>query len=88
MIGATVSFIVGGSSGMGLETARLIANGGTFVLVGCDQAKLAARKRELEDGIAGTIAARRRNGSFPDGAELVKESFETAAGKVTAARKN
>lgn len=50
MIGASVSFIVGGSSGMGLETARLIANGGTFVLVGCDQAKLAARKRELEDG--------------------------------------
>ena len=36
---------------MGLETARLlIAKGGTFVLVGCDQAKLAARKRELEDG--------------------------------------
>jgi short-subunit dehydrogenase len=50
LIGATVSFIVGGSSGMGLETARLIANGGTFVLIGCDQAKLAARKRELEDG--------------------------------------
>lgn len=48
---ASVSFIVGGSSGMGLETARLlITNGGTFVLVVCDQAKLAARKRELEDG--------------------------------------
>jgi short-subunit dehydrogenase len=41
---------------MGPETARLlIANGGTFVLVGRDQAKLAARKRELEDGSKGNV---------------------------------
>ena len=44
-----LSLIVGGSSGMGLATARLLANeGGTVILVGRDQAKLDARKGELE----------------------------------------
>jgi short-subunit dehydrogenase len=53
---ASVSFIIGGSTGMVLETARLlIANGGTFVLVGRDHAKLAARKRELENGSKGKV---------------------------------
>lgn len=45
----TLSLIVGGSSGMGLATARLLAHeGGTVILVGRDQAKLDARKGELE----------------------------------------
>jgi len=56
----SVSLIIGGSSGMGLATARLlVADGGTVVLVGRDKAKLAERKGELEasgKGKAETIA--------------------------------
>jgi NADP-dependent 3-hydroxy acid dehydrogenase YdfG len=59
--GKSLSYIVGGSSGMGLATARLlVADGGTVVLVARDQDKLAARKGELEAGGRGkveTIAA-------------------------------
>ena len=59
--GKSLSYIVGGSSGMGLATARLlVADGGTVVLVAREQDKLAARKSELEAGDKGkveTIAA-------------------------------
>ena len=59
--GKSLSYIVGGSSGMGLATARLlVADGGTVVLVAREQDKLAARKGELEAGGKGkveTIAA-------------------------------
>jgi len=49
-----LSIIIGGSSGMGLATARLLATGDSSVLlVGRDKAKLAQRKSELElDGNA------------------------------------
>jgi hypothetical protein len=44
-----VSYIVGGSSGIGLATARLlVAQGRTVVLVGRDSAKLHAADKELE----------------------------------------
>lgn len=44
-----LSIIIGGSSGMGLATARLLADGDrTVLLVGRDQAKLAKCKAELE----------------------------------------
>jgi NAD(P)-dependent dehydrogenase (short-subunit alcohol dehydrogenase family) len=58
--GKSLSYIVGGSSGMGLATARLlVADGGTVVLVAREQDKLAARKGELEadGGKVETIAA-------------------------------
>lgn len=43
------SLIIGGDSGMGLETARLlVAAGGTVCLVSRDKQKLATRKSELE----------------------------------------
>jgi NAD(P)-dependent dehydrogenase (short-subunit alcohol dehydrogenase family) len=44
-----LSYIVGGSSGIGLATARLlVAQGGTVVLVGRHSAKLDAAGKELE----------------------------------------
>ena len=56
-----VSYIVGGSSGMGLSTARLlVAEGRAVVLVARDQAKLDACKNELTisgNGSVETIAA-------------------------------
>src|SRR5262249_22569194 len=59
--GKSLSYIIGGSSGMGLAAARLlVADGGTVVLVAREQDKLAARKGELEAGGRGkveTIAA-------------------------------
>ena len=43
------SLIIGGDSGMGLETARLLVEaGGIVCLVGRDKQKLATRKVELE----------------------------------------
>ena len=54
--GKSLSYSVGGSSGMGLATARLlVADGGTVVLVAREQDKLAARKGELEAGGRGKI---------------------------------
>lgn len=51
-----LTLIVGGSSGMGLETARLlVGKGDTVVLVGRDAAKLAARKNELASRSTGTV---------------------------------
>src|SRR3974377_379094 len=59
--GKSLSYIVGGSSGMGLANRRLVvADGGTVVLVAREQDKLAARKGEVEAGDKGkveTIAA-------------------------------
>jgi NAD(P)-dependent dehydrogenase (short-subunit alcohol dehydrogenase family) len=56
--GKSLSYIIGGSSGMGLATARLlVADGGTVVLVGRDQGKLDARKGELEAGGKGKVEA-------------------------------
>jgi short-subunit dehydrogenase len=43
------TYIIGGSSGMGLATARLlVADGGTVVLVARDEDKLVRRQKELE----------------------------------------
>src|SRR6516225_9987304 len=54
--GKSLSYIVGGSSGMGLATARLlVADGRTVVLVAREQDKLAARKGELEAGGKGKV---------------------------------
>jgi len=45
----SATYIVGGSSGMGLATARLLVeDGGTVVLVARDEDKLARRQKELE----------------------------------------
>jgi hypothetical protein len=59
--GNSLSYIIGGSSGMGLATARLLAaDGGSVVIVGRDRNKLDAPKRELEangKGRVETIAA-------------------------------
>lgn len=47
----SLSYIIGGSSGMGLETARLlVADGGTVVLVARDRDELEAGKEELGAG--------------------------------------
>jgi hypothetical protein len=54
--------------------------------VGADQGP-GAKELKVVYASPGTIAAYRRNGSFPYGAVLVKEVFETATGKVTAVRK-
>jgi NAD(P)-dependent dehydrogenase (short-subunit alcohol dehydrogenase family) len=51
-----VSCIIGGSSGMGLATARvLVAEGHTVVLVGRDRAKLEACKVDLEANGKGKV---------------------------------
>ena len=52
----SVSYIIGGSSGMGLATAQLlVADGATVVVIGRDAKKLERRKRELQEGRAGNI---------------------------------
>jgi NAD(P)-dependent dehydrogenase (short-subunit alcohol dehydrogenase family) len=49
--GDSLSYIIGGSSGMGLATARLlVAKGSTVVLVGRDRNKLEESKKEFEKG--------------------------------------
>lgn len=52
----SLSIVIGGSSGMGLATARLIVSAGdTVLLVGRDQAKLATCKAELESSGTGRV---------------------------------
>ena len=52
----SVSYIIGGSSGMGLATAKLlVADGATVVVIGRDAKKLERRKSELQEGRAGKI---------------------------------
>jgi NAD(P)-dependent dehydrogenase (short-subunit alcohol dehydrogenase family) len=52
----TVSYIIGGSSGMGLATAKLlVADGATVVVIGRDAKKLERRKNELQDGQGGNV---------------------------------
>lgn len=53
----TLTLIIGGSSGMGFETARqLVSDGASVILVGRDSGKLAARQQELQSiGAAGTV---------------------------------
>jgi NAD(P)-dependent dehydrogenase (short-subunit alcohol dehydrogenase family) len=51
-----LSYIIGGSSGMGLATARiLVAGGASVVLVGRDRAKLETSKRQLESSGSGQV---------------------------------
>jgi Cytochrome P460 len=50
--------------------------------VGADQGS-GAKELHVVYASPGTIAAYRRNRSFPDGAVLVKEVFETATGRMT-----
>jgi NAD(P)-dependent dehydrogenase (short-subunit alcohol dehydrogenase family) len=52
----SLSIIVGGSSGMGLATARLlVSTGNTVLLVGRDEDKLAAVKSELSSAKKGRV---------------------------------
>jgi NAD(P)-dependent dehydrogenase (short-subunit alcohol dehydrogenase family) len=52
----TVSYIIGGSSGMGLATAKLlVADGATVVVIGRDAKKLERRKNELQEGQGGNV---------------------------------
>lgn len=52
----SATYIIGGSSGMGLATARLLVeDGGTVVLVARDEDKLARRQKELESFGKGKI---------------------------------
>jgi hypothetical protein len=52
----SVSYIIGGSSGMGLATANLlVADGATVVVIGRDAKKLERRKNELHDGPGGNV---------------------------------
>jgi Short-chain dehydrogenases of various substrate specificities len=45
----SATYIIGGSSGMGLATARLLVeDGGTVVLVARDEDKLVRRQKDLE----------------------------------------
>jgi NAD(P)-dependent dehydrogenase (short-subunit alcohol dehydrogenase family) len=56
-----LSYVIGGSSGMGLATARqLVSQGNTVILVGRDETKLEDRKAELDaagPGKSETISA-------------------------------
>jgi NAD(P)-dependent dehydrogenase (short-subunit alcohol dehydrogenase family) len=55
-INSSLSYIIGGSSGMGLATARLlVADGGTVVLVARERDKLTERKKELEAAGKGKV---------------------------------
>lgn len=55
-IAGSLSLIVGGSSGMGLATARLlVGHGGTVILVARDEAKLAACRDALEKSGTGKV---------------------------------
>jgi hypothetical protein len=56
LLSESLSIIIGGSSGMGLATARLlVAGGATVVVVGRDKAKLAAVKGELTSSGKGKV---------------------------------
>src|SRR5215470_10198079 len=52
----SVSYIIGGSSGMGLATAKLLVDdGASVVIIGRDSKKLERRLHELQDGGAGNV---------------------------------
>lgn len=54
--GQPLSYIVGGSSGMGLATARfLVEQGSSVVIVARDAGRLEATRRELESGATGMV---------------------------------
>jgi NAD(P)-dependent dehydrogenase (short-subunit alcohol dehydrogenase family) len=55
-MGRSLSLVVGGSSGMGLATAALLASEGrSIALVGRDPAKLAIAKRQIEKDSGGAV---------------------------------
>jgi hypothetical protein len=55
-MGRSLSLIVGGSSGMGLATATLLASEGrTIALVGRDPAKLASARKQIEKDSGGDV---------------------------------
>ncbi len=55
-MGRSLSLVVGGSSGMGLATAALLASEGrSIALIGRDPAKLAIAKRQIEKDSGGAV---------------------------------
>ncbi len=55
-MGRSLSLVVGGSSGIGLATATLLAaEGRTIALVGRDPAKLAIARRQIEEDSGGVV---------------------------------
>src|SRR6202012_1794979 len=52
----SVSYIIGGSSGIGLAAAKLLVDdGAAVVLIGRDAKKLERRKNELREGRGGNV---------------------------------
>ncbi|MFI5046286.1 MAG: SDR family oxidoreductase [Acidimicrobiia bacterium] len=67
-IGGTHAFVTGGSSGIGLETARLLAaRGATVSLLARDQSRLAVAEASIRESVAGatvgTVSADVRDGA-------------------------